>query len=832
MLLGGGEDSPPTLASEQVRRALPFLRDWGSVLFFENAPVLRDFVFVSLDKIATLMSDLISFDTSKPGTSKLVNGILEHSALPSVWRVDMGFDDKTREALLVLLHECEVALPLPGGRSSLVPAMLDARPPDGKETWLNAPASGWRRAKMQVVLAPLLPADLLPRLVVRLQNLYARGCWSNGALLERKGQDDESASRAVVQQNRRERQLDIECAGIYPEDLRGQLFHVLEKLLLEGYHGLGLEARVGCPQCDEWACPLSSITKCLEKSRASMTCISCVEDIPIEGLSACVISQERAEKAFTLRLGKAGGTAQERESLRREFMRLVHMLVRGREGHSAAWRYGKPDVPCLWVPVARDTARGGWVLQPVCECLGCWHTIEGMSAHTESVAHSYFAMVAHAVEKLAQGGGRFEAGARAECVAHREGLPPARQEEELASSGALLRRFFDSVAACRKRGRGEGGSAASGAACRSGLSAVSALESPTLWMCEEHASKAAKPAVGGAAGLLEIISAQLYRWEWKDKDSGSYEPYESHDSYKIEEAFQRYKSGGDKSCVVHVHVGSGRKRERAATIDFGTMTVSLDGRWSTRVRRWDAHVRPPESWDHQDGNVAVVPITQSSDPLDYVLVESAFFKPRDDGKKPLISRDTHQIVQVRRIQNRGLLRDWLSQRSKIADLRGAGNVNELHAWHGSGTKNPIEIAEAPNGFLMQFGKAGGFYNQGTYCAEHASYSHHENYVYRSSDMEGQHGTTSGEFFHLILCRVILGNSWRLEKVLPDDLRGPGSFATLHERLKAEQYDSVTGGPHQPTLSGKGPNDSIMYVDYTGQQVLPEFIVTYKEGASA
>ena len=98
-------------------------------------------------------------------------------------------------------------------------------------------------------------------------------------------------------------------------------------------------------------------------------------------------------------------------------------------------------------------------------------------------------------------------------------------------------------------------------------------------------------------------------------------------------------------------------------------------------------------------------------------------------------------------------------------------------------------------------------------------------------MEGKHETSSGEFYHLILCRVILGNSWRLKDVLPDDLRGPRSFARLHERMKEEEYDSVTGGPHQPTRAGKGPNDSIMYVDYSGQQVLPEFIVTYKAGAA-
>ena len=47
-------------------------------------------------------------------------------------------------------------------------------------------------------------------------------------------------------------------------------------------------------------------------------------------------------------------------------------------------------------------------------------------------------------------------------------------------------------------------------------------------------------------------------------------------------------------------------------------------------------------------------------------------------------------------------------------------------------------------------------------------------------------------------------------------------------MKENNHDSVTGGPHRPKESGPGENDSIMYVDYSGKQVLPEFIVTYQE----
>jgi len=424
------------------------------------------------------------------------------------------------------------------------------------------------------------------------------------------------------------------------------------------------------------------LVKCLEKDKSSLTCQSCVEDLSIQDLSAGIISKEQAEEAFKLRLGKAGGGASERESLRRDLIRLVHMRLKDSE----AWRYGRPDVPCLWLPVARDKAhRGRWVLQPVCEHLGCWRTIDGMSTTTDSVAHSYFAMVAPALEKLMDDC-RFDAEALKACTAHRKALDPDRQEHEIASIGALVRGFYDSSAACGKRGRGEGGSAAGR---QSGLRPVSMLESPTLWMCEEHAKQTSDPALGSTA-LLEMISSQLHRWEWKDTSTGMYEAYASRESHHIEEAFKRFRGGGGgHTCEVQVEIPAhgaarGRKRERTAAIDFKKMTVSHGGGWTSRVRRWDVHTPQAESWDHQDGNVLVVPITLDSDPLDYALVESAFFRQRDDGVNPIIRRDTHRIVQVRRIQNRGLLRDWLAQKSKIADLRGAGNVNDLHAWHGSG----------------------------------------------------------------------------------------------------------------------------------------------------
>ena len=115
---------------------------------------------------------------------------------------------------------------------------------------------------------------------------------------------------------------------------------------------------------------------------------------------------------------------------------------------------------------------------------------------------------------------RIDAKALAICTIHREALGPDRQEQELASIGALIKGFYDASAACGKRGRGEGGSAV---ARRSGLEPVSVLESPSLWMCEEHAGHTSDPSLGNAA-LLELITDHVHQWECKLED-GTFSPY-------------------------------------------------------------------------------------------------------------------------------------------------------------------------------------------------------------------------------------------------------------------------------------------------------------------
>ena len=70
----------------------------------------------------------------------------------------------------------------------------------------------------------------------------------------------------------------------------------------------------------------------------------------------------------------------------------------------------------------------------------------------------------------------------------------------------------------------------------------------------------------------------------------------------------------------------------------------------------DRDVAMCEGWDHQVDSVSIVDVQPEW--RDNKVVESAFFdRERGDKRAPLVSRATHSIVQVRRVQN-SLLLHW------------------------------------------------------------------------------------------------------------------------------------------------------------------------------
>jgi len=311
----------------------------------------------------------------------------------------------------------------------------------------------------------------------------------------------------------------------------------------------------------------------------------------------------------------------------------------------------------------------------------------------------------------------------------------------------------------------------------------------------------------------------LYRWEWRTLD-GTYSAFEKGQSVKIE-TFFRQGNWGARLADTEVPVFPGE--ERKYLVDFVDMTVQMGGdSWATAIRRWDRDVPMGESWDHQVDNVSIVDVETQS--RDYKVVETAFFdRPRTDGKEPRILRRAHTITRVRRVQNKSLLRRFEAERKDMEEKRGKKEVELTcrYAWHGSGKTCPDDIASG-KGIMMQYGNNQGFYQQGSYSAEEASYSHHERYVYRSNDVEGRQASGTGKYFHLLLVNVLRGNPLKTSDVW----KGQG-FGSVQEKL-GEEFDSVEGGPHQPLQAGPGTDDSIIYVVYHASQCLPEFIVTYTE----
>jgi hypothetical protein len=311
----------------------------------------------------------------------------------------------------------------------------------------------------------------------------------------------------------------------------------------------------------------------------------------------------------------------------------------------------------------------------------------------------------------------------------------------------------------------------------------------------------------------------LYRWEWRQTDA-TYERFDRDQSVVIEACFRQ---GHSLVRIVGNQFPGCQGKERKVAVDFVDMTVFMAGdAWCTAIRRWDRDVPMGESWDHQVDNVSIVDVETQS--RDYKVVETAFFgRERKDKKEPRISQRTHRITRGRRVQNCGLLALFQAQRKVMEEKRGKDKVEltRTYAWHGSGKTCPDDIASGA-GIMMQYGNSQGFYQQGSYSAEEASYSHHERYVYRSNDVEGRQASGTGKYFHLLLVNVLRGNPLKTSDVW----KGQG-FGPVQEKL-GQEFDSVEGGPHQPSKAGPGTDDSIIYVVYHASQCLPEFIVTYTE----
>ena len=290
----------------------------------------------------------------------------------------------------------------------------------------------------------------------------------------------------------------------------------------------------------------------------------------------------------------------------------------------------------------------------------------------------------------------------------------ARGHGAAGGSGAAAGAAGGQGGSSRAHKGGEGGGAGDGGGTGAGSSESAVVGGKRKAVYALLLSPPANEQTGAAAGAEaagachkrprfdadEIVKhvGALYRWEWCAED-GTYVSFDPKLCIEIEKCF-RHDLWGARVWGKGFPVGP--DEELKCVIDFSDMTASIVGtEWVSAVRRWDIHNPMAEGWSHQVANVSIVDVQPGW--CDYKVVESAFFdRARSDNMPPRISRHTHTIVKVRRVQNRKLFRQFEAERKSLEEQRGKDKVEltREYAWHGSGKRKPDDIA-AGKGFMMQ-----------------------------------------------------------------------------------------------------------------------------------
>lgn len=152
-------------------------------------------VVLKPQKLADVLSCVVSASISRPGQDVYKNGLLPHSELHKVWG---GYEPRLWPQFLSLLYGCNLAFPLfdsdgTAMKQSLVPAMLPHHPQLGRnpeKPLLEAffSAEHWRLNQCSVatveVQMDLLPTQLFPRFLSVVRNMTIADCiWRNCCVL-------------------------------------------------------------------------------------------------------------------------------------------------------------------------------------------------------------------------------------------------------------------------------------------------------------------------------------------------------------------------------------------------------------------------------------------------------------------------------------------------------------------------------------------------------------------------------------------------------------------------------------------------------------------------
>ncbi|XP_070569579.1 protein mono-ADP-ribosyltransferase PARP14-like isoform X2 [Ptychodera flava] len=276
--------------------------------------------------------------------------------------------------------------------------------------------------------------------------------------------------------------------------------------------------------------------------------------------------------------------------------------------------------------------------------------------------------------------------------------------------------------------------------------------------------------------------AQNVVWKFEDTD-GQYDVYDEHITGLIEIAYQ-----GDKQPVDFVI------NEQRFRIDFGQMTeMNLDDPDASiaKVRRElkAGGIPLPENWVKMADKEQVKRVLLGSNSDEYSKVE----KRMQESYKP------NSIVQIERIQNPKLYRQYFVERQTMVAKNKPEIQNERKLFHGTAEDSIEKINK--NGFNRSFaGKHAAYYGNGTYFAVNAKYS--ASGTYSSTDSKGNK--------HMYLAMVLTGEF------------AVGKSGFLVPPAKGSDptdcYDSVVDNETNPS----------MFVVFNDAMAYPEYLITFTQ----
>lgn len=183
-------------------------------------------------------------------------------------------------------------------------------------------------------------------------------------------------------------------------------------------------------------------------------------------------------------------------------------------------------------------------------------------------------------------------------------------------------------------------------------------------------------------------------------------------------------------------------------------------------------------WGPQEGTPVLFRKANLNNPLEMSQIEAA--ARRQSPWNPDCFRNKISVEEVAMIQNPYLLQSYLLKTQQIEQVRGGwSNIHMM--WHGTGRASPYDIMKRCFGGLdPSYSRDSAlFYGPGVYFSfelPYITWAEHS-YAYRSHDLAGQVPSRFGDYYHVMLCSVTLGDAldktnvmaydkWKLSSVKP------------------------------------------------------------------